>query len=154
MNPSTYIARHFRQIYLGGEENWVEANIKDEVSGLTWQQATTQIHDFNTIATLVFHLHYFVKVVTRVLEGGPLEGNDTLSFEAPSIESKESWEGFLTPVWAEAEHFATLIEQVPEAKLAEPFVDPKYSDYYYNLFGMIEHCHYHIGQIRLIKKLL
>ena len=38
--------------------------------------------------------------------------------------------------------------------LWETFADEKYGHYYRNLHGIIEHTHYHLGQIVLIKKLL
>ncbi|MGN6163930.1 MAG: hypothetical protein ACTHOF_05245 [Flavisolibacter sp.] len=41
-----------------------------------------------------------------------------------------------------------------DSKLDEIFVDEKYGTYYRNLQGIIEHTHYHLGQIVLIKKLL
>jgi len=47
-----------------------------------------------------------------------------------------------------------LIEQLPETKLGETFSDEKYGTYYRNLHGIIEHNHYHVGQIVIIKKLL
>lgn len=56
--------------------------------------------------------------------------------------------------WTEAEIFANTIEQLPESKLWEDFSDKKYGNYYRNLHGIIEHTHYHLGQIVLIKKLL
>lgn len=56
--------------------------------------------------------------------------------------------------FADAENFAALIEQMPEPKLWETFTDEKYGIYYKNLTGIIEHCHYHLGQIVLIKKIL
>ncbi len=44
------------------------------------------------------------------------------------------------------------IEQLPESKLWETFSDEKYGNYYRNIHGIIEHIHYHLGQIVLIKK--
>ncbi len=60
----------------------------------------------------------------------------------------------LDKTWTDAETFATLIEQLPEDKLWENFSDKKYGIYYRNLHGIIEHIHYHLGQIVLIKKIL
>jgi hypothetical protein len=54
----------------------------------------------------------------------------------------------------DAENLATKIEMIDEAKLFEDFSDPKYGSYYRNLLGIIEHTHYHLGQISLIKKLV
>ena len=60
----------------------------------------------------------------------------------------------LAKTWSDAETLANLIEQLPESRLWEDFSDNKYGNYYRNLHGIIEHCHYHLGQIVLIKKLL
>ena len=56
--------------------------------------------------------------------------------------------------WSDAEIFASLVEQMPEQQLWEDFADNKYGNYYRNIHGFIEHCHYHLGQIVLIKKII
>ena len=152
MNLTAQIAKQFRDANFGG--NWTSVNLKDSLSGLTWQQATTQVYSFNTIAILVFHMNYYVGVTMKVLEGGPLDGHDKYSFDCPAIQSQEDWEKLLEKTWADAESFASLIEQFPEKKLGETFSDEKYGSYYRNLHGIIEHMHYHMGQIVLIKKIL
>ncbi|MDR6516095.1 hypothetical protein [Chryseobacterium camelliae] len=63
-------------------------------------------------------------------------------------------ECILTKLWEDAEKFAALLEQMPDAKMNEVFVDEKYGFYLRNIEGMIEHCYYHLGQVALIRKLL
>lgn len=152
MNQTQQIAKHFRDVHFGG--NWTSSNLKDNLKDIDWQQATTKVHSFNTIATLVFHMNYYVCAVTKVLQGGPLDAKDKYSFDHPPIRSAEDWKNMLDKTWADAEQFASLIEQLPESKLGETFIDDKYGTYYRNLHGIIEHTHYHTGQIALIKKLL
>lgn len=152
MNLVTQIAKHFRDVHFGG--NWTSVNLKDTLSNVTWQQATTKVYDFNTIATLVFHTNYYVSAVLKVLQGGPLDAHDKYSFDHPPIQSSEDWEQMLHKFWTEAETFASLIEQLPEPQLWEVFSDPKYGNYYRNLHGIIEHTHYHLGQMVLIKKII
>lgn len=152
MNLSQQIAKHFRDVHFGG--NWTVSNLKDTLTGVTWQQATTQIYDCNTIVALVFHINYFISVVLKVLQGEPLSGNDKYSFDHPPIQSQEDWESFLNKMWADAEKFAALLEQLPESTFGEPFANGKYGTYYRNIHGIIEHTHYHLGQIVLVKKLL
>lgn len=113
-----------------------------------------QVSSVHTIATLVYHLNYFVSGVVSVLEGGSLDIKDKYSFDCPPIKSQEDWEGLLNKTWADAEKFAALVEQLPENKLWENFADEKYGNYYSNIHGIIEHIHYHLGQIVVIKKLL
>ena len=152
MNLSAQIAKHLREIYFGG--NWTSSNVKDNLDGVTWQQATTRVYSFNTIATLVYHTNYYIGAVTKVLQGEPLHAKDEYSFNHPPIQSQKDWEELLYKTWADAENFAALIEQLPESKLWEDFTEKKYGNYYRNLHGIIEHLHYHLGQIVLIKKIL
>jgi hypothetical protein len=112
------------------------------------------VYSFNTIAALVFHMNYYVSAITKVLQGNPLNASDKYSFDLPPINSKEDWDQLVNKTFADAETFATLVEQLPENQLWETFVDEKYGNYYRNLHGVIEHIHYHLGQIVLIKKII
>lgn len=152
MRITAQIAKFLRDAHFGG--NWTWVNLKDTLTGVTWEQATTKVHSFNTIATLVFHINYYIGAVSKVLQGGPLDAKDKYSFDHPPIQSQEDWEKMLEKTWADAENFARLIEQFPENRLLETFVEEKYGTYYRNFHGVIEHFHYHLGQIVLIKKIL
>ena len=152
MNLTTQIAKHFKEVHFG--VNWSWSNIKEHLADVSWQQATTKVYTFNTIAALVYHMNYFVCAATKVLQGGPLEAKDIYSFDHPLIESQEDWERMVNKTWSDAETFASLVEQMPEQQLWEDFSDNKYGNYYRNIHGVIEHCHYHLGQIVLIKKII
>jgi isocitrate dehydrogenase kinase/phosphatase len=99
-------------------------------------------------------MSYYVNAVQKVLQGEPLNSSDKYSFDHPPILSQEDWEKLLDKTWTDAENFSSLIEQLPENKLWEIFVDIKYGNYYRNIHGIIEHIHYHLGQIVLIKKII
>lgn len=152
MSISKQIAKHIRDVHFGG--NWTDVNMKKTLADVDWQQAITKVQSFNTIATLVFHTHYFVAVVLKVLQEGVLDGKDIYSFDHPPIQSQADWEKMLDKVWTDVEAFAVLMEQFPDSKLLEDFVDNKYGNYYRNLQGIVEHTHYHLGQIVFIKKML
>ena len=152
MNLTMQIAKHIREVYFGG--NWTAVNLKDNLADVTWQQATTQVHSLNTIDALVYHINYFVNAVLKVLQGGPLDAHDKYSFDLPPISSQQDWEKLLDEMFTNAEKFAGLVEQLPENKLWEDFAGEKYGNYYRNIHGIIEHTHYHLGQIVLIKKIL
>lgn len=149
---TAHLANHIRQIHFG--VNWTWSNLKDNLSNISWQQATTKIDNFNTILALTYHINYFVGVIVKVLEGGPLEGSDKVSFDHPPVQSKEEWEKFLDKVWSDGEKMANLVENLPEETLWKTFSEEKYGNYYRNIQGIIEHSHYHLGQIVIIKKLI
>ena len=152
MNLPSQLARHIREVYFGG--NWTDSCVKDHLAGVTWQQATTPVHSFNIIAALVFHMNYFVSAVLKVLEGAPLSARDKYSFHLAPIFSADDWEKLLEKNSTEAERFASLVEQLPESRLWENFSEEKYGNYYRNIHGIVEHVHYHLGQIVLVKKIL
>jgi hypothetical protein len=152
MNLAPQLAKHFRELYFGG--NWTSVNMKDSLENVTWTQANTKIGSLNTIAVLVFHTNYYVAAVLKVLQGGLLEAKDKYSFDLPAIRSAEDWQQLLDKSWTDARNFADAVEHLPEAKLEEIFADEKYGSYYRNIQGVIEHTHYHLGQVVILKKLV
>ncbi|MDH7447772.1 DinB family protein [Aquimarina sp. 2201CG14-23] len=153
MKRTQQIANRFREVMLDGV--WIaNTNYRDQLSNTSWEQATTKIASLNTIALLTFHVNYYIEGVVKVLQGGPLEIKDKYSFEAPVLESKEDWETLLKTLWSNSEDFANLIDDMPDEKLNEIFVDEKYGTYQRNIDAMIEHGYYHLGQIVLIKKMI
>ncbi len=152
MSLPAQLAKHLRDVHFGG--NWTCSNLKAHLADVSWEQATTQVHSLNTIATLAYHMHYYIVVAAKVLQGAPLVATDKESFMLPPITSQREWEALLKKIWADAEHFAALIEVLPEHKLWEDFADTKYGNYFRNINGIIEHLHYHLGQIVVIKKLI
>jgi len=149
---SKHLAKHFNDVYFGG--NWTSVNFKDVLADVRWQQAITPVAHLNTIADLTFHTNYYVQPVLRVLQGGDLIASDELSFDTPEIHSERDWSTLIGRVFEEAEQLSIKIEQLDEALLFQDFTAAKYGSYYRNLAGVIEHCHYHLGQIVLIKKIL
>ena len=150
MNLTKQIAKQLRDVHFGG--NWTDVNLKETLADVSWQQAATQVYSFNSIATLVYHLHFYLDTVQRVVQGKPLDAKHEDSFKLPPIRTKEDWEALLEETWRDAENFARLIEQVPESRLWDTFAEEKYGSFYRNIHGVIEHTHYHLGQIVLLKK--
>lgn len=152
MTTPQQLAKHLRDFYNGG--NWTAVNLKDTLNGISWEQAVTKVHDFNTIAMLVFHMNYYVDAVIKVFKGSALKASDKYAFDVPPIKSESDWQQLKDRVFSQAEEFAALIESMDENKLPEVFEDPKYGTYFRNIAGIIEHAHYHLGQIMLIRKIL
>lgn len=152
-NPtSKQIALHLKEFYYG--KNWTWSNLKEVLEGIDWQMAETKIESFNTISTLVFHINYYLGMQNDVFKGGSLVGSDKLSFDPPSISSEEEWESLKDHVFKSADEWIKLVSKLNDDLLPTPFVEKKYGSYYRNLLGAIEHSHYHLGQIVLLKKLL
>jgi uncharacterized damage-inducible protein DinB len=147
------IANRFREVILNG--TWIaNTNFKDQLAYTNWELMTSKIDSLNSIAVLAQHIHYYIKGINNVFKNGTLDIKDQFSFDFPPIDSQNKWDDFLTRFWNDAEEFASMIEQMPEEKLNQVFVDEKYGTYQRNIDAMIEHAYYHLGQIVLIKKMI
>ena len=153
MTRSSVLADRLREVLLQGK--WIaNTNFKEQLSGITWEQATQKVGDLNTIALLTFHINYYLAGILNVFNGGTLDIRDKYSFDLPEIKSEASWNVLLSIFLSNAEMFAHHVEQMDDDLLDQPFVDEKYGNYLRNIEGVIEHSYYHLGQISLIKKML
>jgi hypothetical protein len=150
---SLLTSQNFRAIFFGG--NWTVTNLKEVLSDITIDDANKKIDSFNTILGLTFHINYFINdALIPVLEGKPLDAHDKFSFSHPEIKTENEWQNFLNVVFENAEKAALLIAELSDEKLLEDFADKKYGTYLRNIHGIIEHTHYHLGQIVILKKLI
>lgn len=152
MSICVQLARQIREVYSGG--NWTGVNLKDTLSGVTWEQAIQKVASLNTIAALVYHIDYFVAAILPVLEGKPLDAHDKFSFDHPPVTSPPEWDALVATMFANAERLAQHVEQFPEERLWTDFWEKKYGSWYRNITGIIEHTHYHLGQIVVVRKMV
>jgi hypothetical protein len=153
MENTPEIANRFKETILN-RTCVANTNYKHQLAGLDWKTATTPINNLNTISILAQHIDYYINGINNVFKGGTLDIKDKYSYDFPPINSQQEWETFLSKFWNDTNLFAFFIEQMPNEKLDEIFVDAKYGTYKKNIEAMIEHSYYHLGQIVLIKKLI
>ncbi|WP_432412319.1 DUF1572 domain-containing protein [Rasiella sp. SM2506] len=152
MTTPQQISQLYQNLIHGG--NYTGVSFQQVLADITFEEAITNVSSLNTIATLVYHIQYYCNAVVGVLEGGSLSAKDSLSFDHPPVTSAAAWEELKTQTWQEAETFANLVENLSEEKLSKEFVKDAYGTYYRNIHGIIEHTHYHLGQISILKKLI
>jgi len=152
MNQSKHLANNLHQVYFGG--NWTASNFKATLENVSLEMATKKIGDLNTILVLTFHIHYYLKGTMDALKTGDLTIRDKFSFNHPELKTETEWQEFQDNVWTEAKEFILLIKNLNDDLLNTNFIEEKYGTYYRNLAGIIEHTHYHLGQIAIIKKLM
>ncbi len=147
------LANRLREVLLNGK--WIaNTNFKEQISSITWEQAIQTIENLNTIALLTFHVHYYLKGLLRVFEGGKLEIRDKYSFDMPEIKSDKDWNDLVNEFISTAEKFINHVEKMDDRVLNQPFVKEEYGTYLRNIEAQIEHSYYHLGQVSLIKKLI
>ncbi len=153
MTRNITIASRLREVLLNGR--WIaNTNFKEQIQGITWEQATTKIDNLNTIAALTYHINYYLAGLLNAFKNGKLEISDKYSFELPPINSEQDWNNLVSQFISNSEEFADSIEQMDENIFDQPFIDAKYGTFLRNIEGVIEHSYYHLGHISLIRKLI
>ncbi|OUS03156.1 hypothetical protein A9Q86_01685 [Flavobacteriales bacterium 33_180_T64] len=152
MCVSKQLATHLRAVHFGG--NWTSVNIKDVLADITIEEANTQIKGLNSILALSYHMSYYVTGVLEVFHNRPLKIKDKLSYDHPEISTETQWKMMCDMILTNAETLAQHIETLADTQIWEDFVDSKYGNYFSNINGIIEHTHYHLGQIVLLKKMI
>ncbi len=152
MRFTQHIANNLRQVYFGG--NWTASNFKDSIKDVSLDMATKKVKGLNSILALTFHIHYYLKGTMDVLKGGELTIRDKYSFDHHKIQNENEWQAFLENIWNEAQEFIQIVEKLEDDILNKDLAEQKYGTYFRNLAGIIEHTHYHLGQIVIIKKLI
>lgn len=108
----------------------------------------------NSLLALTFNQYYFITALHSVLKGESLSTKDALSFDHPVIKTEEKWQHFKSVIYATVNETCDLLEKIDDQQLNQPFFDPKYGTWYRNIHEIIEHVHYHLGQMSILKRLI
>ncbi|MFN4197529.1 MAG: DUF1572 domain-containing protein [Flavobacterium sp.] len=153
MSHSTALANRLREVILNG--TWIaNTNYKAQLEEVPLKKALEKIGDFNSLAALTFHIHYYIKGILDVFEGKPLTIRDRYSFDVPDIHREEDWNALKESLWQDTELLAQEIENFSESNWSLAFCDGKYGSYQRNMDGLVEHAYYHLGQVVILKKQL
>lgn len=149
---STALAAHLRAVFFGG--NWTTVNVKDVLSDVPVEHVHLHPLGPNSILRLTYHIAYYVRAQISVFENKGLHASDDESYSHPDVVHEDDWRSFVQHILTDVELLANHIELLDEDTIWGNFVDQRYGSVFRNIVGMIEHTHYHLGQIVLIKKYL
>ncbi|GMQ29582.1 DinB family protein [Algoriphagus confluentis] len=153
MKRNEFISGRLKEVLIDGK--WIaNTNYKDQLENLDWSQATEKNGNLNSIASITYHVTYYLKGFVTLFESGHLDIRDKYSFDMQPITCESDWKSLLTDFIDNSNKIIEHIRQLNEDKLEDIFVEEKYGTYHRNLEGMIEHCYYHLGQITLLKKMI
>jgi len=154
MEITEAIAQHLLDVHYG--ENWTDVWIRSALEDVTLAEAAQiTAASPNTIAALLHHITFYNNVILARLQGVDPYVGDPNGFDVPVLEGQASWEKQKSDNLLSAQRLADAIRKVPDEVLDRPILKEKASSSYYRqLHGVIEHAHYHLGQIVLLKKLL
>src|SRR6478735_6069121 len=132
MQITHLMAAHIREVYEGN--NWTGVSIADVINDVNWQQAQQKtIGSPNTIASLLHHLYYWNGIIQQRMNGENPSVPETNGFNVGEFNSESDW-GILKEKTQQS--FMQLAEAVK------------------NFPDIVEHAHYHLGQMVIIKNLL
>ncbi|MGI4875023.1 MAG: DinB family protein [Janthinobacterium lividum] len=152
MHLTEAIAQHVLDVHEGN--NWTEVDLKHTLHDVTLAEACTLTPASpNTIASLVRHLAFWNRVMVRRAQGIGTEVGPANGFDGPGLLTDAAWQALLADLWQSGHELAAAIRAYPEAQLEAPIL-PAYSSSYKNLQGSVEHLHYHLGQLVLLKNLV
>jgi len=151
MKRTERIAQHLMDVHNG--DNWTSVMVAGEIGDIDWNDAFSPVpFSPNTIASLVRHIAYWNQVVADRGRGITPVIAAHNGFDAPEA-GPAAWEKLKAELFQSAGELADVIRQFDEAKLEAPVL-PGHSSAYKNFQGQVEHVHYHLGQIVMLKKYL
>ncbi len=152
MKLTDYIAQHIIDVHIG--DNWTDVNIKNTLQDVSLQEAVTVTNSSaNTIAALLHHITFYNEVVLERLKRNIPFISNANGFDVPVLNNERDWIELKERNIQSAQYLAEAVKQFPEEKIFEPIL-PDFSTVYKTLHGVIEHTHYHLGQIVIIKNLV
>ena len=152
MKLTSLIAGHIRDVYEG--DNWTAVTIAETIGDLTFEEAIAVTPaSANSIAAILYHVKFYNDVVKQRLGGINPYINDANGFDMAELKNQDDWKKLKEDARQSFINLATATENFPEERLNETSPTGT-SSYYYNLHGIAEHAHYHLGQMVLLKKLI
>lgn len=151
MKKTNLIAQHLTDVHHGN--NWTSVAIADTIDDVNWEEAFAPVpFSPNTIASLLNHIAYWNGIVAERGRGIKPVIAAHNGFEIQEA-APEYWEALKEELFRSATGLAEVIRGSDEEKLEAPIL-PEHSSAYKNFQGQVEHAHYHLGQIVMIKKYL
>ena len=152
MNIAELIAGHLLDVYAG--ENWTEVNLKTTLKDVTYTEASQLTPaSANTIAGLVHHLAFWNRVMAQRSQGAKVEISESNGFDNSALADEAQWRGLKQDCFQSAQLLAEAIRKLSDVQLQQPIL-PAYPTAYKSLQGAVEHVHYHLGQIVILKQLV
>jgi hypothetical protein len=152
MKITELIAQHLLEVHEGN--NWTEVDVTQTLQDVTIKEATYRtIASPNTIAALLQHLTFWNRVIVKRINGIRVAEPEDNGYFVPDLLDEADWQRLKADNLKSAHELAEAIRQFNVDALEQPIL-PEHSTAYRNLQGSVEHVHYHLGQMVILKKLV
>ncbi|HLO80184.1 MAG TPA: DinB family protein [Chitinophagaceae bacterium] len=151
MKETERIGRLVKALYNG--HPWLEVNMMDNLSKLSWQKAGQKAHPkLNSIWEIVNHLISWRTNVLRRVQGEVIKTPANNYFAQVTDQSEQAWLRTLDNLQASQEAWIQFLEQA-EDDILERTYPVNNMPFYEHMHGIIQHDAYHLGQIVLLAKM-
>lgn len=152
MKITSLIAQQLIEVHEGN--NWTDVNLADTLKDVNAEEAAMLTNASpNTIASLLHHITFWNRLMIKRMQGIDVFVDDKNGYDVPPIQTEEDWQQLQIDNNLSAHELAAAIAAFDENALFESLILGG-STAYKNLYGTIEHVHYHLGQIVILKKLI
>lgn len=152
MKDHEQLAKNFSDLFDGS--SWIDVNIMSTLDEITAKQAATKpFPDFNSIWEIVNHMISWRETVLKRIFGENVESPEHNYFTSIRDRSENAW---LKTKERFHESQTKWLEAITEMKIKDLSTKHDFNTFsnYDLVQGIFQHDAYHLGQIRLMKKLI
>ena len=152
MKITSLIAQHLVDVHEGN--NWTDVSIADTLKDITAEEAVALTNASpNTIASILHHITFWNRLMIKRIQGIDVLVDEKNGYDMPLIQTEEDWQQLQIDNNLSAHELAAAIAHFDETMLGESLILGR-SSAYKNLQGTVEHVHYHLGQMVILKNLV
>jgi len=150
MSESEKILDQFKKMYYGGA--WFGSGLKEILDGVDSETAVKRpIETAHNILEIANHISIWIKAVNHQLIGTPLQVSDDENWLPKNSYNGKMWANTLNKLDERISELLNQLSRTSDEKLSETVNGEEYT-FYFLIYGLLQHCVYHAGQIALLKK--
>lgn len=150
MKETARIAELFEKIYNG--DSWIGESLMNTLENIPAESVAKRIAPrWNTAWEIVNHIISWRENVLQRVQGTVTHEPDDNYITPVKDTSEKAWQKTLQALKNSQEKWIAFLQKMDEEDLEKIYAN-KYSSYYNNIHGIIQHDAYHLGQIILLVK--
>lgn len=152
MTEQELLAKLFSDLFDGS--SWIDVNIMNTLEEITAKEAATKVFpNFNSIWEIVNHQIRWRETVMRRLHGEEVESPENNYFSYIRDRSESAWTQTRDAFRESQTVWPSFMAQATKGELLKAVAPTPFSGYEL-VHGILQHDAYHLGQVRLLLKLI
>ena len=152
MKEQEQLSKNFNDLFDG--KPWIDVTLLHTLEEITAKEAATKpFPSFNSIWEIVNHMIHWRETVLRRMHGETVESPDDNYFFPVRDRSEKAWHHTIEQLHTSQHQWLAVIKKMKRKDL-EAIPEANLFSKHELIHGILQHDSYHLGQIRLIKKLV